>query len=100
MIEITIRDTETNEKPMVLAGEFGFAVVKIGEDEEDAPKIGSMAMGEINLMNMPKDIAALGKSTRHMIENLDDSKVDGIIRVLSFEQGFKEKDDDFEEVDA
>lgn len=51
-------------------------------------------------MNMPRDVAALGKSTRYMIENLNDSKVEGIIRVLSFEQGFKEKDDDFEEVDA
>lgn len=45
MIEITIRETETNEKPMILTGEFGFAVVKIGEDEEGTPKIGSMAMG-------------------------------------------------------
>lgn len=93
MIKITIEDTENRGEPMVLTGEFGFAIAKINENEEGVPYIGSIAMGDINFMSMPRDIAAMGKQTRYMIKNLDDSKQDGIIRVLSFEYGFKQKEE-------
>lgn len=91
MIKITIEDTENRGEPMVLTGELGFAVVKTDE-EEDIVRTGSMMMGEIDFFNMPRDIAALGKETRHVIQNLDSDKVNGTIRALSFECGFKGKE--------
>lgn len=75
---------------MVLTGKLGFAVVKIGE-EENIVRTGSAAMGEIDFFNMPRDIAAMGKETRRVIQGLDNDKPNGIIRALSFEHGFKEK---------
>lgn len=91
MIKITIEDTENRGEPMVLTGELGFAVVKTGE-EEDIVRTGSMIMGEIDFFNMPRDISALGKETRHVMQNLDDDKANSVIRVLAFEQGFKKKE--------
>lgn len=92
MIKITIEDTENRGEPLTLSGELGFAIVKT--DEEDTVCTGSAMMGEINLDHMPRDIAAMGKETRRVIKNIDDDKVNGIIRVLSFQCGFKEKGED------
>lgn len=89
MIEIIIRDTENRTEPMTLTGELGFAVVKTSRDEEDIVYTGSVVMGEIDLDNMPRDIAAMGKETKRVIQNLDDDKANGIIRVLSFKCGFE-----------
>ncbi len=92
MIKITIEDTENRGEPLVLTGEFGFAVARTNVDEEKVVHTGSVAMGDIDLFNMPRDIAAMGKETRRVIQGLDDDKSNGIIRVLSFKQGFKEKE--------
>lgn len=92
MIKITIEDTENREEPLVLTGEFGFAVARTNVDEENIVRTGSVAMGEIDFFNMPRDIAAMGKETRHVIQNLDSDKVNGTIRALSFECGFKGKE--------
>ena len=87
MIKITIEDTENRGEPLVLTGEFGFAVART-----KGVHTGSVAMGDIDLFNMPRDIAAMGKETRRVIQGLDDDKSNGIIRVLSFKHGFKEKE--------
>ena len=89
MIEIIIRDTENRTKPMTLTGELGFAVVKTSRDEEGVVHTGSAVMGEIDFDSMPRDIAAMGKETKRVIQNLDDDKANGIIRVLSFKCGFE-----------
>lgn len=89
MIEITIRDTENRGEPISLTGELGFAVVKTGRDEENVVYTSSAVMGEIDLDSMPRDIAAMGKETKHVIQNIDDDKANGIIRVLSFKCGFE-----------
>ena len=86
MIKITIEDTENRGEPLVLTGEFGFAVARTNVDEEKGVHTGSVAMGDIDLFNMPRDIATMGKETRR------DDKSNGIIRVLSFKHGFKEKE--------
>lgn len=93
MIKITIEDTENRGEPLVLTGELGFAVVKTNVDEEKVVHTGSVAMGDIDLFNMPRDIAAMGKETRHVIQNLDNDKANGIIRILSFKCGFEEKEE-------
>jgi hypothetical protein len=92
MIKITIEDTENRGEPLVLTGEFGFAVARTNVDEEKVVHTGSVAMGEIDFFNMPRDIAAMGKETRHVMQNLDDDKANSVIRVLAFEQGFKKKE--------
>lgn len=91
MIKITIEDTENRGEPLVLTGKLGFAVVKTGE-EENIVRTGSVAMGEIDFFNMPRDIAAMGKETRHVMQNLDDDKANSVIRVLAFKCGFEEKE--------
>ena len=91
MIKITIEDTENRGAPLVLTGKLGFAVVKIGE-EENIVRTGSAAMGEIDFFNMPRDIAAMGKETRRVMQNLDDDKANSVIRVLAFEQDFKKRE--------
>ena len=91
MIKITIEDTENRGEPLVLTGEFGFAVARTNVDEEKGVHTGSVAMGDIDLFNMPRDIAAMGKETRRVIQGLDDNKSKGIIRVFSIKHGFKEK---------
>jgi hypothetical protein len=93
MIKITIEDTENRGEPLALTGELGFAVIKTDRDEEGIVHTGSAVMGEINLDNMPRDIAAMGKETRHVIQNLDNDKANGIIRILSFKCGFEEKEE-------
>lgn len=93
MIKITIEDTENRGEPLVLTGELGFAVIKIDRDEENIIYTSSAVMGEINLDNMPRDIAAMGRETRRALQNLDDDKANGIIRVLSFECGFEQKEE-------
>ena len=90
MIKITIEDTENRGEPLVLTGELGFAVIKIDRDEENIIYTSSAVMGEINLDNMPRDIAAMGRETRRALQNLDDDKANGIIRVLSCECGFEQ----------
>lgn len=92
MIKITIEDTENRGEPMVLTGELGFAVVKTDE-EEDIVRTGSVMMGEIDFFNMPRDIAALGKETRHVMQNLDGDKANSVIRVLAFKCGFEQKEE-------
>ena len=92
MIKITIEDTENRGEPLVLTGEFGFAVARTNVDEEKGVHTGSVAMGDIDLFNMPRDIADIGKETRRVIQGLDVDKSNGIIRVLSFKHGFKEKE--------
>lgn len=77
---------------MVLTGELGFAVVKTDE-EEDIVRTGSVVMGKINFLNMPRDIAAMGKETRRMIQNLDNDRVNSVIRVLAFKYGFELKEE-------
>ena len=49
-------------------------------DEEKGVHTGSVAMGDIDLFNMPRDIATMGKETRRVIQGLDDDKSNGIIR--------------------
>ena len=92
MIKITIEETENRGEPLVLTGEFGFAVARTNVDEVKGVHTGSVAMGDIDLFNMPRDIAAMGKETRRVIQGLDDDKSNGIIRVLSFKHSFKEKE--------
>lgn len=92
MIKITIEDTENRGEPMVLTGELGFAVVKT-DGEEDIVRTGSVMMGEIDFFNMPRDIAALGKETRHVMQNLDGDKASSVIRVLAFKCGFEQKEE-------
>lgn len=93
MIKITIEDTENRGEPLVLTGEFGFAVARTNVDEENIVRTGSVAMGEIDFFNMPRDIAALGKETRRVMQNLDGDKANSAIRVLAFKCGFEQKEE-------
>ena len=49
-------------------------------------------MREIDFFNMPRDIAALGKETRRVMQNLDGDKANSVIRVLAFKCGFEKKE--------
>lgn len=93
MIKITIEDTENRGEPLVLTGEFGFAVARTNVDEENIVRTGSVAMGEIDFFNMPRNIAALGKETRRVMQNLDGDKANSVIRVLAFKCGFEQKEE-------
>ena len=63
MIKITIEDTENRGEPLVLTGEFGFAVARTNVDEEKGVHTGSVAMGDIDLFNM-REILQLWEKKR------------------------------------
>lgn len=75
-------------KNCVFDSEFSpiYAILESWDESNDASFI------ETSQTIANKLYAAMGKETRRVIQGLDDDKSNGIIRVLSFKHGFKEKE--------
>lgn len=67
MIKITIEDTENRGEPLVLTGEFGFAVARTNVDEEKGVHTGSVAMGDAKIFGfIPGERVAIKSKKEHI----------------------------------